>query len=267
MSPSYQLLSHFRHCWPNKKPCSQGATTTYLRRSEPRRSRGQDRPDRPTPQQPNLRRARNPGKQVVETASPARSRPREHAAIRESERLQFGPNEFREYVFTVKANQPGLFARCKALPWAKIRATSAVDVGHGRRVRRTIKVAAAPALLDFAGAVQVAQIRRTRTQAGNKSVEVVYVITSLPSTQASPTQIATWVQGHWGIENKLHWVRDVIFDEDRSSIRTGNAPRVMATLRSTAISVLHLTGTGGIARATRHHARDAHRPVQLLLTC
>ena len=171
------------------------------------------------------------------------------------------------YVFTVKANQPGLFARCKALPWAKIRATSAVDVGHGRRVRRTIKVAAAPALLDFAGAVQVAQIRRTRTQAGNKSVEVVYVITSLPSTQASPTQIATWVQRHWGIENKLHWVRDVIFDEDRSSIRTGNAPRVMATLRSTAISVLHLTGTGGIARATRHHARDAHRPVQLLLTC
>ena len=171
------------------------------------------------------------------------------------------------YVFTVKANQPGLFARCKALPWAKIRATSAVDVGHGRRVRRTIKVAAAPALLDFAGAVQVAQIRRTRTQAGNKSVEVVYVITSLPSTQASPTQIATWVQGHWGIENKLHWVRDVTFDEDRSSIRTGNAPRVMATLRSTAISVLHLTGTGGIARATRHHARDAHRPVQLLLTC
>jgi len=171
------------------------------------------------------------------------------------------------YVFTVKANQPGLFARCKALPWAKIRATSAVDVGHGRRVRRTIKVAAAPALLDFAGAVGVAQIRRTRTQAGNKSVEVVYVITSLPSTQASPTQIATWVQGHWGIENKLHWVRDVIFDEDRSSIRTGNAPRVMATLRSTAISVLHLTGTGGIARATRHHARDAHRPVQLLLTC
>src|SRR5665648_1302272 len=37
MSPSYQILSHFRHCWPNKKPCSQGATTTYLRRGRPRR--------------------------------------------------------------------------------------------------------------------------------------------------------------------------------------------------------------------------------------
>ena len=61
-------------------------------------------------------------------------------------------------------------------------------------------VAAAPALLDFAGAVQVAQIRRTRTVNGKKSVEVVYVITSMPTTAASPVQIAAWVQGHWSIE-------------------------------------------------------------------
>ena len=54
------------------------------------------------------------------------------------------------YVLTVKGNQRGLFRRCKAWPWAKLRATSAPDLGHGRRVRRTIKVAAAPALLDFA---------------------------------------------------------------------------------------------------------------------
>jgi len=171
------------------------------------------------------------------------------------------------YVLTVKGNQRGLFRRCKALPWAKLRATSAPDLGHGRRVRRTIKVAAAPALLDFAGAVQVAQIRRTRTVSSKKSVEVVDVITSMPSTEASPVQIATWVQGHWGIENKLHWVRDVVFDEDRSCVRTGQAPRVMAILRSTAISVLRLTGATNIAAATRHHARDARRPVELLLTC
>src|SRR5665647_1395730 len=112
----------------------------------------------------------------------------------------------------------------------EIPATSVLDRGHGRRVRRTIKVAAAPALLDFSGAVQVAQIRRTRTLAGKKSVEVVYVITSMTSTQASPEQIAAWVQGHWAIENRLHWVRDVVFDEDRSSVRTGHAPRVMAIL-------------------------------------
>jgi len=62
-------------------------------------------------------------------------------------------------------------------------------------------------------------------------------------------------------------VVDVLYDEDRSSVRSGNAPRVMATLRSTAISILRLPGTTSIARATRHHARDANRPVQLLLTC
>ena len=173
----------------------------------------------------------------------------------------------RHYVLTVKGNQPSLFARCKKLPWAKIRAVSDLDRGHGRRVRRTIKVAAAPDLLDFPGAVQVAQLRRTRNTAGKQSVEVVYIITSMPSSDASPTQIATWVQGHWGIENRLHWVRDVLYDEDRSTVRTGHAPRVMATLRSTAISLLRLNGTTSIAAATRHHARDSHRPTELLLTC
>jgi predicted transposase YbfD/YdcC len=171
------------------------------------------------------------------------------------------------YVLTVKANQRGLLRRCKALPWTKIRAASILDRGHGRRVRRTIKVAAAPALLDFPGAVQVAQIRRTRTMNGKKSVEVVYVITSMPTTDASPTQIAAWVQGHWAIENQLHWVRDVVYDEDRSTVRTGHGPRVMATLRSTAISLLRLAGATNIAAAIRHHARNAARPVELLLTC
>jgi predicted transposase YbfD/YdcC len=146
-------------------------------------------------------------------------------------------NRGGQYVFTVKGNQPKLYQRCKALPWSRIRATSSVDRTHGRRVRRTIKVAAAPEVLDFPHALQVAQLRRTRTTNGKKSVELVYIITSMAATDASPTQIATWVQGHWGIENKLHWLRDVVYDEDRSTVRTANAPRVMATLRSTAISL------------------------------
>ena len=72
---------------------------------------------------------------------------------------------------------------------------------------------------------------------------------------------------HWGIENSLHWVRDVVFDEDRSQVRTGNAPPVMATLRNTAISLLRLAGWTTIATALRHHARNPHRAVALLLTC
>jgi len=171
------------------------------------------------------------------------------------------------YVLTVKGNQPSLFARCKKLPWTQIHAASRLDVSHGRRVQRTIKVAAAAQVLDFPGAVQVAQLRRTATRAGKKTVEIVYIITSMTSTEATPAQIATWVQGHWGIENRLHRVRGVLYDEDRSTVRTGNAPRVMATLRSTAISILRLTGTTSIASATRHHAHDANRPAELLMTC
>ena len=78
--------------------------------------------------------------------------------------------------------------------------------------------------------------------------------------------LAAWVRGHWHIENKLHWVRDVTYQEDKSLVRTGNAPRVMATLRSLAISLLRLDGHANIAAANRHHARDPQRTLKLLLT-
>jgi len=89
--------------------------------------------------------------------------------------------------------------------WAGVPAVSAVSTGHGRRARRTIKVALAPAWIGFDGAAQVAQVRRTVTKKGKKTVEVVYLITS--DRMADPVTLAAWVRGHWEIENKLHWVR------------------------------------------------------------
>jgi predicted transposase YbfD/YdcC len=171
-----------------------------------------------------------------------------------------------DYVFTVKANQPTLYAACKNLPWRNVPAHSYLQKGHGRRVRRTIKVLAAPAWITFDGAAQVAQIRRTVTCKGKTTVEVVYVITSADHRAAPPATLAAWVQGHWGIENRAHWVRDVTFDEDRSRVRTGHAPQVMATLRNTAISLLRLAGATNIAEALRHHARQPDRAINLLLT-
>lgn len=134
-----------------------------------------------------------------------------------------------DYVFTVKAKQPNLNT-CKALPWTDIPAHTGVQTGHSRRVRRTIKVTTAPAWITVAGAAQVAQIRRTTTRRVNgitkKTAEVVYLITSAGHRAAPPAVLATWVQGHWGIENRTHWVRDVVYDEDRSRVRAGNAPQV-----------------------------------------
>jgi hypothetical protein len=71
-------------------------------------------------------------------------------------------------------------------------------------------------------------------------------------------------RGHWTVENRLHWVRDVTFDEDRSQVRTGNGPRVMATLRNVAISILRLAGADCIAKATRMCMRDMNRCLRLI---
>ena len=169
-----------------------------------------------------------------------------------------------DYVMTVKGNMPTLYRQLKKLPWAAIPAASSVSTDHGRRARRTIKAVLAPAWIGFAGAAQVAQLRRTVTKNGKKTVEVVYLITS--DRDAGPETLAAWVRGHWDIENKLHWVRDVTYQEDKSLVRTGNAPRVMATLRSLAISLLRLDGHANIAAANRHHARDPQRTLKLLQT-
>jgi predicted transposase YbfD/YdcC len=175
-----------------------------------------------------------------------------------------------DYIFTVKANQPSLYAQCKALPWKDVPSHAHVQTGHGRRTHRAIKVVTAPDWIGFAGAHQVAQVRRTTTRQVNgkpkKTVEVVYVITSADHTAAPPATLAAWIQDHWGIENRSHWVRDVSYDEDRSRVRTGNGPQVMATLRNTAIGLLRLDGATNIAAANRHHAARADRPIKLLLT-
>jgi predicted transposase YbfD/YdcC len=170
------------------------------------------------------------------------------------------------YLLTVKGNQPTLRQQLKNLPWEQVPATSTVSTRHGRRVRRTIKAVTVPDWVDFPGAAQVLQVRRTRTINGRKTIEVVYAICSLDMTAAPAPVVAAWLQGHWGIENALHWVRDVVFDEDRHQLRTGSGPQVMATLRNTAISLLRLAGHTQIATALRHHARNTHRPAELIAT-
>jgi predicted transposase YbfD/YdcC len=108
-----------------------------------------------------------------------------------------------DYVMTVKGNMPTLYRQLRKLPWSRIPSVSSVSKDHGRRARRTIKVALAPAWIGFEGAAQVAQLRRTVVKKGKKTVEVVYLITS--DRGASPETLATWVRRHCHIENKLHW--------------------------------------------------------------
>ena len=171
------------------------------------------------------------------------------------------------YLLTIKGNTPTLHRKLKALPWKDIPAHSVTQTGHGKRTTRTIKVATVPDWVEFPGAAQVAHVRRTVTTKGKKTVEVVYLITSADPATAPPATLAAWVQDHWSIENSLHWVRDVTLGEDDSQVRTGQAPRIMASLRNIVISLLRLAGWDNIAKALRHHARNPDRALTCLLTC
>ena len=100
---------------------------------------------------------------------------------------------------------------------------------------------------------------------GRKStVETIYGLTSLPPNRGSPTQVLGHNRGHWEIENRLHHVRDMTYDEDRSQVRKGGRPHAMATMRNVAISLLRLAGAESIAAATRHLSRQIERPLRLL---
>jgi predicted transposase YbfD/YdcC len=175
------------------------------------------------------------------------------------------------YVLTVKRNQPQLHTQLTALPWGEVPVADATrERGHGRVERRTLKVTAVAAGLLFphaAQAVQVVRRRRPLNSTKRWSSETVYAVTSLSATQAGPAQLADIIRGHWGIEDRLHWVRDMDYDEDRSQIRTRNGPRVMASLRNLAITILRLSGAINIAAALRQNARRPGRPLQTIMRC
>jgi predicted transposase YbfD/YdcC len=173
-----------------------------------------------------------------------------------------------DWILTVKGNQPTLHHQLAALPWRAVPdATRDTGRGHGRREIRTLKVLTISTGIDFPHASQAIQIRRRRhrlDQPKRFTTETIYAITNLRVHQAKPAQLAAWIRRHWHIENQIHWVRDVTYDEDRSQIRTGTGPHVMAALRNAAIGALRVAGVTNIAAANRFHARDSNRPLALL---
>jgi len=106
--------------------------------------------------------------------------------------------------------------------------------------------------------------RVTRKSSGAERAEIVYGVTSLSRERASATQVLELVRGHWHIENKSHWVRDVTFDEDRSQVRVSSLPQVMAALRNTAIGLMRVAGETNIAAACRRFAAQPWSALALI---
>jgi predicted transposase YbfD/YdcC len=182
-----------------------------------------------------------------------------------------------DYLLVVKENQPLLREEIQAVfeaphtldltpqELAAERGVRQVSM-HGNRIEERV-LRASTALIDcykgsnggeelWPGLGQVLRIERTITnkRTGRTNTVIAYAITSLSPGRATPAQLLRAWREHWHIENKLHWVRDVTFDEDRSTVRSGHIPQVMAALRNVAISLLRLLGATNIARACRLYA-------------
>ncbi len=134
-----------------------------------------------------------------------------------------------------------------------------LDKGHGRIEVRKIYVSDdLCGYLTFPHVGTTFRIDRLVTKLDGTELhkESVYGITSRVGTsEEAAAKILSLVRGHWRIENSLHLVRDVTFDEVRSQVRNRNGPRLMATLRNLAISILRLAGASCIAKALRWCSR------------
>jgi len=161
-----------------------------------------------------------------------------------------------DYFFTVKGNQPALQADIAqafrpfspSMVWSPptdLQATETIEQGHGRiETRRLETTSTLAAYLSplWSGVAQVCRISRERIVRGKKTSETVYAITSLTAERANPEQLLALSRAHWGIENCLHYVRDVSCREDQARTRAGHAPEVLAACRNTALTVIRRLG-------------------------
>jgi predicted transposase YbfD/YdcC len=109
----------------------------------------------------------------------------------------------------------------------------------------------------------IMQLRRGRNTNGHATGETVYVITSLPPQLANTQQLAQLLRGHWGIENRLHWVRDTAWGEDTSQVRTGTAAHMMASVRNLGLSIHRIIGHTNITKALRTYAKRPELAIQI----
>ncbi len=173
-----------------------------------------------------------------------------------------------DYLWLVKANQAGLLGEIEQLfepmawgagfspPPLQIEQHVQYDQGHGRVEKRTISISNELAGYSYwPHLAQVFKLEREWLELSSDEVkrEVRYGITSLPREVAGPQRLMQIARQEWGIENSLHWVRDVTFREDESQLRRGKAPQVLAILNNVVIGTfrLGLGGKSNVAKARR----------------
>ena len=177
----------------------------------------------------------------------------------------------------VKGNQPelqeavvGLFAPEKAAGQDR-ESVWTTETGHGRVENRWLCALSVPdqapvALATWPGVAQVfvveRQVWKKKQRVGHR--ELVYGITSLTREQAGPADLLRLARGHWCVETRSHWVRDVSMGEDACLVRTGRIPQVLALFRAMALTRLRAEGVVNIARESRRLMVQAADCLRLL---
>jgi predicted transposase YbfD/YdcC len=149
----------------------------------------------------------------------------------------------------------------------KLRFTECRTVGkeHGRLERRRLEATDALAgQLAWPGLAQVLERHTWASQGTTERQQTTYWLTSLTPEQVGPDQLEQFCRGHWSIENRLHWVRDETFREDRSTVRGGTAPISLAIVRSLAACLLRQAGWPCLSQARRHYAHYPLKALRLL---
>lgn len=178
-----------------------------------------------------------------------------------------------DYLMVVKDNQGELLGWAKSLLeepiWLRESPLVAqtLELGHGRIEHRRLLASAVEAGDQiWPGLKQVIKVEPTilHKKSGKRSKEQVYGVTSLEQGRVEAVALLRMMRQHWTIENKSHWVRDVTYDEDRSQVRCGSIPQVMAALRNTVIGLMRSAGETNIAAACRRFAAQPWSALALI---
>lgn len=183
-----------------------------------------------------------------------------------------------DYLFTVQANQGPLrdavqrwFAPepPRRYEYAPVvtdkRETATCERRRGRlEIRYLCATEALAGVLDWPHLAQVFMVIRSWQCGTDVGQEIHWGITSLPAAVAGVERLLELRRGHWGIENRLHYVKDVTLGEDASLLHEGQGPAVMSLLRDTVVSALHQAGHQQIAARLRYHARHPAAALALL---
>ena len=172
------------------------------------------------------------------------------------------------WLWPVLGNQPNLNAELNALDWENTPVAAATsETVRGRIETRTIRVLPAPEGTGFEDAQQAVLIERYVTykkqgQWRTRAESVLY-LTSLAAADATPEDLLAFIRGHWRVEH-AHWLRDVIWKEDKSLIRTGNGPQIWSALTNLVITLFRIHGVTNFTKETRRIAQDPRRALQIL---